>query len=494
MTATWAEHAARLFEAPRDVDLAAWVADKLGEHLWSKQREVADSVHEHRRTAVKSCHSAGKSHLASRIALHWIDSHPPGEAFVVTTAPTYAQVRAILWRYIRQGHRKGQLVGRVNQTEWHYDDQLVAFGRKPSDTDEAAFQGIHARFVLVILDEAGGIPEQLWVAADALTTNPECRILAIGNPDNPSSHFRKVCDSGLWNVIRIAAADTPNLSGEDVPSALRRLLISAEWVEEKAREWGTDSPLYLSKVEGDFPGDDPHSVIRASDLAACAATREPSPDDGPVELGCDIGGGGDETVIRERRGMVAGREWRNRHDRPEPVADSIITAIRETGASVVKLDAGGIGWGVAGLVRDRLKAESLTCEVVPVHFGASPSDGKKFLNLRAEMWWTGRELAEAGARHLENPGHTGWDLSAAANVGVTCAQLAEPRWDLDPKGRIRVEPKDDVTKRLGRSPDNADALLLAFYTPPGALSANAWAAFYRTRVKGGDDAPVPHDV
>ena len=169
-----------------------WVTERLKQIVWSKQSEIMLSIRDNRRTAVRSCHGVGKSHTASLVAAWWLDTHPPGEAFVVTSAPTFAQVRAILWRYIRRTHRRGKLAGRVNQTEWHIDDELVAFGRKPADHDESAFQGIHARYVLVILDEACGIPEQLWIAADALTTNADCRILAIGNPDNPSSHFRKV--------------------------------------------------------------------------------------------------------------------------------------------------------------------------------------------------------------------------------------------------------------------------------------------------------------
>ncbi|MGH3637367.1 MAG: hypothetical protein ACRDTS_25460, partial [Mycobacterium sp.] len=245
-------------------DPVTWARDRLREHLWSKQREVIGALRDHRRVAVKSCHGSGKSHLASRTAAWWLDTHEPGTAFVVSTAPTFPQVRAILWRYIRQAHKKGNLVGRVNQTEWLIDDELVGYGRKPADHDESAFQGIHAKYVLVIIDEGCGVPKQLFVAADSLTTNPDCRILVIGNPDNPASEFNQVCDSPLWHTVTISAFDTPNLTGEDVPPELAELLISKSWVEEKALEWGEDNPLYLSKVLGEFPRDDPNKVIRWS--------------------------------------------------------------------------------------------------------------------------------------------------------------------------------------------------------------------------------------
>jgi len=450
--------AGRLDQAFDTEDGPTWVIERAGEEVWSKQTEIMRSIVEHRRTAVRSCHGVGKSHIASRIAAWWLDSHPPGEAFVVTSAPTFAQVRAILWRYIRQVHRRAGLLGRVNQTEWHLDGELVAFGRKPADHDEAAFQGIHAMYVLVILDEACGIPEQLWIAADSLTTNPDCRMLAIGNPDNSQSHFAKVCapESG-WHTIGISAFDSPNLTGEPVSHRLSRLLVSREWVEEKAREWGIDNPIYLSKVMGQFPPDDPTSVVRASDVAICRlatdVARAPS-ELLPVELGVDVGGGGDETVIRERRGMVAGREWRHHSDRSEEIAPLVLLAIRETGATAVKIDRIGVGAGLVGELRNMRTVGLHSAQIVPVNVAEQAYDEVKFVNLRAQIWWEiGRGNSE---RRL-------WDLSIMENADTTCAQLLAPRWSIDTKGRILIEPKKETIKRLGRSPDDADALLLAYF-------------------------------
>ncbi|MEU3161793.1 hypothetical protein ABZ753_30975 [Streptomyces griseoincarnatus] len=444
-----------------------WVQERLGQVVWSKQREIMLSIRDHRRTAVRSCHGVGKSHTASLVASWWLDTHPPGEAFVVTSAPTFAQVRAILWRYIRRVHRRGKLAGRVNQTEWHMEDELVAFGRKPADHDESAFQGIHARYVLVILDEACGIPEQLWVAADALTTNSDCRILAIGNPDNPASHFRKVCQPGSgWNVIGISAFESPNLTGEEVPEDVAQALVSRGWVEEKATEWGEDNPLYKSKVLGEFSEDAPNKVVRASDIAKCRIDPEAKPtaaDLEPVELGVDVGGGGDETVIRERRGRRAGREWRAHTDRPEKIAPLVLQAIKESGATAVKVDSIGIGFGVIGELRNLAGQGKHSARIVGVNVGEKSSQPDKFKNLRAEIWWEiGRSLSE----------RQGWDLSQMANADTTVAQLLEPLWEVDAQGRIFVEPKDEIRKRLGRSPDNADALLLSFYS--GARTRVRW--------------------
>jgi hypothetical protein len=440
-------------------DPGLWVQERLGQMAWSKQREILNSVRDHRRTAVRSCHGIGKSHVASLAISWWLDAHPPGEAFVVTTAPTTAQVRAILWRYVRRMHKSGNLPGRVNQTEWLIDEELVAFGRKPADQDESAFQGIHARYVLVVYDEACGIPEQLWVAGDALATGPDCRQLAIGNPDNASTHFFKVCQPGSgWHSMGISAFDSPNFTGEPVTETIAASLVSKVWVEEKKQDWGVDSPLYKSKVLGEFSEDSHDTVVRGSDVAACRLDLEAkySPIDlSPVELGVDVGGGNDETVIRERRGRLVGREWRIRTDRPEKIAPLVLRALRESKATAVKIDSIGVGFGVIGELRNAASRHEHNARIIGVNVSSSPRDKKKFVNLRAEIWWTlGRELSASG----------GWDLSRMDNADTTCAQLLWPRWFLDSKGKIQVEAKDDIIKRNGRSPDNADALLLAFYT------------------------------
>jgi hypothetical protein len=445
-------------------DPDAWTRERIGEFAWSKQREIMRALLEHRRVAARSCHGVGKSHIASRVAAWWLDVHDPGEAFVVTTAPTFPQVRAILWRYIRQLHKRADLPGKVNQTEWLIDDELVAFGRKPADHDEAAFQGIHARRVLVILDEACGIPEQLWIAADALTTNDGCRILAIGNPDNPATKFKRVCDPGSgWHVVGISAFDSPNLTGEDVPDDLRELLIGRAWVDEKAVEWGTDNPVYISKVLGEFPSQDPRSVVRVTDIADCRIALDIprlAADLVPVELGVDVGGGGDLTVIRERCGIKAGREWTSRSDRPEELAPLVVSAINASGASAVKVDSIGIGWGLVGELRNRAKRGEHAAVVVGVNVAEKSTQPAKYVNLRAQIWWEiGRQLSAS----------RGWDLSEMGNADQTVAELLEPRWEQDAAGRILIESKDDIRKRIGgRSPDHADALLLAYYRASGA--------------------------
>ena len=455
--------AAAILEADYTRDPAGWMQARLGAFLWSIQRDIAAAVCAHRRTAVHSCFESGKSWLAARLVAWWLDTHAPGEAFVVTTATTGQQVRAILWREIARAHRAGQLAGRLNQTEWWLDGEMVAFGRKPADYDPAAFQGVHARYVLVVIDEAAGVPETIFRAAAGLTANEHSRILAIGNPDDPQSYFASICKPASgWHVIGIDAFDTPNFTDEAIPDDLRDLLISPTYAQELRDEVGEESPVYIAKVRGQFPDDATDGVVPLSWVRQCqhldtAWTPEQLL---PVELGVDVGAGGDETVIRERTGAVAGRTWRKRTPDWADACAQVLQALDVTQATAVKIDTIGIGWGVVGQLQELRSTGRHAARVVPVNVGEASRDTTKWPKLRDQLWWeVGRELTRSHA----------WDLSAVDEV--TIAQLIAPTYTVDAANRIKVEPKVETRKRLKRSPDDADALLLAYY---GAPSAGIW--------------------
>lgn len=187
-------------------DPIAWAEQRLGDTLWSGQRQILKAVAENRKTAVATCHGVGKSYSAALLATWWIDSHKPGEAYVVTTAPTSDQVRIILWNEIGRAHLRGRLAGRVNQTEWmmmvpspdgkQEKEESVAIGRKPNDYTPTAFQGKHAPFVLIIVDEGNGVRGPLWAAFDSLMINDASKLLTIGNPDDPTGEFYEATKPG----------------------------------------------------------------------------------------------------------------------------------------------------------------------------------------------------------------------------------------------------------------------------------------------------------
>lgn len=465
---SWMARAAALVDPAREVwasDPTRWARERVRVELWSKQREILQTLRDEPLVIVPSCHSAGKSLTAGVAATWWIDTHDPGTAFVITTAPTGPQVRAVLWREINRLHKRGKLPGRTNLSEWYLAGELVALGRKPSEHNPDAFQGIHAIHLLVILDEACGIPKALWDAASSLASNVGAKILAIGNPDDPHGEFANNCkpNSG-WRVIQIGCRDTPNFTGEQVSKVVQDSLISREWVADRARKWGVNSAIYASKCDGVFPQDSEFGVIPYSWAVACR-NLELAADD-PHEAGIDIGAGGDRTVLRERYGPRAGREIVFQDKDPMKTVGRLVGTIKMWGIQRVKVDVIGVGWGVYGRLRELStkhgaratasgEGEHAThdAEVVPVNFANQSHWPKRFINLRAEIYWeVGRERSR-----LRN-----WDLSVVDDDVL--AELTAGDYDIvDSSGKIKIEAKEDIIKRTGHSPDRSDALLLAFY-------------------------------
>ena len=137
-------------------DIRAWAKDKLGVTLWRKQVEIAEALIEHKRVAVKSGHGVGKSFLGSVVGAWFNDTRRTLDAVMVSTAPTQPQLD-IVWGYMEQHHLKADLFGTITQNHYWKNElgHTRAFGRKPSNTNIHAFQGIHRRNgVLAILDES----------------------------------------------------------------------------------------------------------------------------------------------------------------------------------------------------------------------------------------------------------------------------------------------------------------------------------------------------
>ncbi len=428
------------------LDPAAWAADKLLAFLWSKQREILQSVVFNRRTLVQSSHGIGKSFVAGLLAAWWIDTHPHGEALVVTTAPTYPQVHAILWEEIRKQHKRGDLPGRVLMTdEWYIGDSIVGQGRKPADHNPDGFQGAHRRYVLVILDEGCGVPENLYTGAESITTNEHCRIVAIGNPDNPATPFYKAAQPGSgWNVIRVGTFDTPNFTGEEIPEELRDLLPSETWAADELKRLGADSPIYKSKVLGEFPESAEDTLIPLSWILA-AQQREITPRKfAESRLGVDVARfGTDRTVIYH---------WKDGHCRllddysGKPTTQTAGTVARrwkESKATEINVDGVGVGGGVV----DMLDEDGYP--VNDMQAGGASTDPKRFLNRRAEWYWNVRGMFERGEVDLDPE-----DEELAS-------QLSSLKYIYTRRGQIQIESKDDMRKRGMPSPDRADAFTLA---------------------------------
>lgn len=437
-------------------DPVGFVRNGLGEHLWSRQREIAQALRDNRRVAVPSAHGVGKSFLAARLVSYWLSTTPIGDSFAVTSAPTFEQVRAILWREINRAHARGKLPGRVNQTEWLFGNELVGFGRKPNDMDMTGFQGIHARRVMVVFDEACGIPKDLWTAADSLITNEDSRFLAIGNPDDPASEFARICKPGSgWKVLPISVFDSPNFTDEEIPDYLRPLLTGATWVEEKRKDWGETSALWKAKVTGQFSEETEDSLFRASWVnEAIRRSLEPGE---PNELGVDVSRGGDETVIYHRRGSRARLKDAFRVNDLMAVTGRVVQAQRETGAKRIRIDAAGMGWGpydrLVEMQREGAQQGGDGClrgvAIEAVNVGEAARDTERFRNLKAELHWGLRKRFQDG------------DIDIEAD-DTTSSQLLSLQFSNNSRGQIEIESKEDMAKRGLPSPDRAEALILAF--------------------------------
>lgn len=447
---------------PYRADPVGWAAH-TGVHLWSAQQRIAEAVRDNRRVAVVATHGIGKSFLAAQLVVWWIDQHPPGEAQVITTAPTGEQVKLILWREINKAHRRAGAIGEVSLTQWRIGNEIVAVGRKPSDYNEHAFQGLHARYLLVVLDECSGVTAQLWRDAGKLITNEDCRILAIGNPDREGSQFHKTTESPLWHVERIAFSQTPAATGETVQGDLLDRLVSQLWVDELIAEEGADSAVVQRQVEGRFVTDgDEDKVIRRSKVIASRAAAETTDAivEGEKVVGIDVGGGVDRTVCR----LIVGGSFISAEliitsGEPREMARRCATFCTTVGADLVHVDEIGVGRGLIGHLRDLLPDTI----VRGINVATKASEPDRFSSRRDEVWWHMREaFADNELTWLE------------AYDDEIVQELCTPSW-VEERGRIRVESKKEMRRRLGRSPDRADALILANASTTGYSAGLVWA-------------------
>jgi len=417
----------------------------LGGHQpWGKQRQIMESVLVNPRTIVPAGYAVGKTWVAARIAIWFLYSFP--RSIIVTTAPTWRQVENVLWAEIRRQHAEARrpLGGEVLKTRIKITDDWFALGM--STDDPTRFQGFHAAHVLVIFDEAAGVDKGVWDAAEGQMAGEHCRWLAIGNPIEPSGPFYNACKSESW---------TPNVkSGKLVcPN-----LVTRRWVEDRRREWGEGSPLFESRVLGQFPTASEHAlipltwVLEAQKRSSSVRLEKPVPLNERL-IGVDVArSGADATVflLREVNRVTDVEEHRNLAV-TETAGRLILFAERHSVPwNQVFVDVIGIGAGVVDLLAEKGR------HVWPVNFGAAAQDPARYANVRAECYWLLRESVRPDVPQ---------SLCIPGTFGRLSAELASVDWSVTSGGKILLEPKDKVKQRIGRSPDHADALALTFYVP-----------------------------
>ena len=437
----------------------AFARDVLRVKLWSKQEEVLVALSTRQRVAVKSGNGLGKGFCAAVAVLWFLYSHDP--AIVLSTAPTFRQVRHILWRQIRRLHRRAAqtLGGKMLDTRWELAEDRYALGLSADIADQ--FQGFHSPNMFVVVDEAEGVSDEIYEAIEAIMTSAQVRLLLLGNPTTVAGAFRRAFyqESHLYQTITISALDSPSVQNgrATVPG-----LTTAAWVQERRETWGEDNPIYRARVLGEFPDQAEDTLIKLSDIEAATRREPPSPpgaernpdEADEVVLAVDVARfGSDRSVILRRQGHWV-EDIRTFHgmDTMELVG-WVVAGIRDSQPDQVYIDEIGVGAGVV----DRLREQGYRVRGINVARAARQHD--LFANLRAEGYWRLREQFASGQIIIPVDSQL-------------MGELAALRYRYDSRGRIILESKEAMRQRGLPSPDKADALMLAFIEP--AVRVRLW--------------------
>jgi phage terminase large subunit len=434
-------------------DPCAFARDVLGVELTARQQEALIAVCLHRRVALRSGHRVGKSRIAAVAALWFVCTHPG--ARVILTAATARQVREILWREVRLLYRQARipLGGELAETPaggLRWPDGREVFGLATDQPER--FAGLAGAHLLFVCDEASGIAEEIYEALRGNLAGGG-RAFLIGNPTRVSGTFYDAFTrgAGVWRGLHISSLESPNVTGEaEVPG-----LATSEWIDEMRAEYGETSPVYQVRVLGEFPTGAADTVFPLGLVDAAKERWLSAPTSGaafqslgPITVGCDPARfGDDETAVVVRRGNVALRPLTFRGQDTVQVASRVLEIIEEHRAkdekATVRVDVIGIGAGVA----DQLKRAPHVV-VEEINASASP-ESSTYARTRDELWFTARDWLKAGGCL---PPDTRLE-----------AELLAPKYAFTATQKIQVESKDDIKKRLKRSPDRADAFCLAVY-------------------------------
>lgn len=438
---------------------------------WSKQQEIARALIEHNRVFVKASHSVGKSFLAGGLVNWFFDCYKPG--ICLTTAPTFPQVVDVLWKEVRV-QRKGRpgLQPKAPRLEDAPDHFAVGYTASTGD----AFQGRHDAAVLIIFDEAVGVDTMFWDAAEGMMSSETAYWLCICNPTDTSSRAYEECQiAGKWHVMEISALDHPNieaqLSGQPAPFPAA---VSLGWVQDRVNEWcepitfedkraadiefpaGSGDwfrpgPLFESRVLGRWPSQGSIAVWSDAMWQSTLTRQEPRPTDLTV-IGCDKARFGDDfTSFVVRRGnCVLHHETHNGWDNNQISGrlKQLCGQFAREGedARKVRCLIDDVQGGVVDMAGGFSFAE--------VNSANRAVDEEGYPNKRSELWFTTAERANEGRVDLSR--------LSVNSLSLLRSQCMSPTWKVDNQGRREVERKADTKKRIKRSPDDADALNLAF--------------------------------
>ena len=452
-------------------DPQAWLSDVLGKRWYSKQNEIVNSFMSGSRTAVKSANGCGKSAVVADLITWIVATGEPSETLCIVSAPTLSQIEKVIFAYLKVNKgladvRDRALPGRITETlAWKLDGkngaEFLVFGKRPSDQDiVSSFQGTRKRNTYVFLDEAGGLPTDMFTAAEAVATGAGSRILAIGNPDRRGTEFHRIfTDPQLsqdWSLHTISAFDLPTFTDENVypdeqdQKNFLNGLTSVDWVEHKKRAWGEDSARYKAKVLGEFPDEADNTFFPQSTIdAGFDADIEEDADIRPV-LGLDVARfGSDENVLYiNRGGRVRVIDKWSKLDLIE-TARRVHTHAQRLVADIINVDVNGVGGGVVDALLRLDEFSDAVYSVGAINNSHASPDSARWTNARAWYYDTFRELLANGQLDLDYEDHQ------------LREEMISQTYRFSQRGSITMTSKDDMKRSGISSPDSLDAAILS---------------------------------
>lgn len=448
-------------------DPVKFVIEVLGGTPTPYQQEALQALARgERKMSIRSGHGTGKSTFASWAMLWFVMFKFPNK--VVVTAPTTGQLFDALFaelkKWITEMPKALQPLLNVKSDRVELvaapSEAFISARTSRAETPEA-LAGVHSENVLLVVDEASGVPEPVFEAAAGSMSGHSATTLLLGNPTRSSGTFfeSQTRMASSWWVRRWSCLDSP--------------LVSDEFVEEIKLRYGEESNAFRIRVLGEFPLADDDTIIPIH-LAEAARDRDIEvPKDARPVWGLDVARfGTDKTALAKRTGPVIteierwqGLDLMQTVGRVKAEYDAMPFSLRP---SEILVDSIGLGAGVV----DRLR--ELGLPVRGVNVSEAPSMGKTYQNLRTELIFKLRGwLEERGSK--------------IPHDDQLIAELTSIRYSFGSSGKMKAESKDDMRRRGLSSPDLADAVCLTMASDAATalgVSSTSWGQPLRRNLKG----------